>query len=400
MILFERFLHGLIFEYLIKFHGQDYVTNKILKYLLYVNPRVLMNSFFGGNMNSVERKQARYERRKNKRLRIIEERSSKYADLNNAFCFSKAIYYGDKCCNGVGYKKSTQNFKLHEFTIISNICRDIKTSNYKVGDTYSFIINERGKVRKIDAPHIKDRVVHKILSNEIIEPLYTPHLIYDNGASLKNKGFKFSMDRLKKKLYSWYLKNGLNGYIVLIDFSKFFENCSHEVIHNIHLKYIENEEVIKAIEDYLFIGEGIALGVEIAQREAVIIPNVLDHFIQNKTNIIRYMDDSIFLMKNYKEAEKLLNEYRNLANIYKIKLNNKKSLIVPISKCFTYCKWKYNILDNGKIIIKPHKSTVKRQKNKLKKMIKLKLSIEEINQTKNSFISYLSLSNVFNEINH
>ena len=118
MILFERFLHDLIFGYLIKFHGQDYVTNKILKYLLYVNPRVLMNSFFGCNMNSVERKQARYERRKNKRLRIIEERSSKYADLNNAFCFSKAMYYGDKCCNGVGYKKSTQNFKLHEFTII------------------------------------------------------------------------------------------------------------------------------------------------------------------------------------------------------------------------------------------------------------------------------------------
>ena len=62
-----NFLHGLIFEYLIKFHGQDYVTNKILKYLLYVNPRVQKNSFLGGKMNSIERKQARYERRKTKR---------------------------------------------------------------------------------------------------------------------------------------------------------------------------------------------------------------------------------------------------------------------------------------------------------------------------------------------
>ncbi len=196
-------------------------------------------------MNSVERKQVRYERRKNKRLKKIEERSRKYADLNKAFCFSKAMYYGDKCCKGVGYKKSTQNFKLHEFTIVSNICRNIKTSNYKVCDTYSFIINERGKTRKIDAPHIKDRLVHKILSNEIIAPIYLPHLIYDNGASIKNKGFKFSIHRLKKKLYSWYLKNGLNGFIVLVDFSKFFENCSHEIIHNIHNNYIINKRVIK-----------------------------------------------------------------------------------------------------------------------------------------------------------
>ena len=182
----------------------------------------------------------------------------------------------------------------------------IKTSNYKVGDTYSFIINERGKTRKIDAPHIKDWLVHKILSNEIIEPLYTSHLIYDNGASIKNKGFKFTIKRLKKKLYSWYLKNGLNGYIVLIDFSKFFENCSHKVIHDIHSKYILNDNVIKVIEDYLFIGKGIALGVEIAQREAIIIPNKLDHFVQEKTNIIRYMDDSIIFVNSYKEGKYLL----------------------------------------------------------------------------------------------
>ena len=240
-------------------------------------------------MNSIERKKLRYERRKNKRIEKVEKRSKEYADLNKAFCFSKAMYYGDKCCNGVGYKKSTQNFKLHEFTIISNLCRDIKTGNYKVGDTYSFIINERGKTRNIDAPHIKDRLVHKILSNEIIEPLYSPHLIYDNGASMKNKGFKFCINRVKKKLYSWYLKNGLNGYVVFIDFSKFFENCSHNVIRDIHSKYIINKTVIKVIEDYLFIGKGIALGVEIAQRKAIIIPNQLDHYVQNKTMINRYM---------------------------------------------------------------------------------------------------------------
>ncbi len=350
-------------------------------------------------MNSVERKQVRYERRKNNRLSKIEERSKKYADLNKVFCFSKAMYYGDKCCKGVGYKKSTQYFKLHEFTIISNICRDIKTNNYKVGDTYSFIINERGKTRKIDAPHIKDRLVHKILSNEIIAPIYMPHLIYDNGASIKNKGFKFSMDRLKKKLYSWYLKNGLKGFIVLIDFSKFFENCSHEVIHEIHYKYIKNEGVIKVIEDYLFIVKGIALGVEIAQREAVIIPNKLDHYIQNKTIINRYMDDTIFFVNSYKEGKYLLDEYIKISNLLKIKLNKKKSVIVPINKCFKYCKWRYTLFENGKVICKPSIQTIKRQRLKLKKMKKLNLPISEIETTRNSFNAYLSFCYHINKTN-
>lgn len=342
-------------------------------------------------MNSLERKQKRYERRNNKRLEKVKAISEEYADLNKAFCFSKAMYYGDKCCKGVGYKKSTQNFKIHEFTIISNICRNIKNDNYQVGDTYSFIINERGKTRKIDAPHIKDRLVHKILSNEIIEPIYREHLIYDNGASVKNKGFKFSIDRLKKKLYSWHLKNKIEGYIILIDFSKFFENCSHDLIHNIHKKYIINDTVIKVIEDYLFIGKGIALGVEIAQREAIIIPNKLDHYIQNKTSIIRYMDDSIFFVNSYKEGKYLLDEYTKIVNSLNIKINNKKSFIISIKSSFKYCKWKYKLFKNGKIICKPCIEIIKRQKKKLKKMKKISINSEEIETTKMSFNSYLLL---------
>ena len=145
------------------------------------------------------------------------------------------------------------------------------------------------------------------------------------------------------------------------------------------------------MEDYLFIGKGIALGVEIAQREAVIIPNILDHFIQNKTNIIRYMDDSVFFVKTYNEGKHLFNEYIKLCNSLKIKINIKKSFIVSIKSCFKYCKWKYKILNNGKIICKPCIKTIKRQRLKLKKMEKIKISINDINNTINSLNAYLLL---------
>ena len=55
-------------------------------------------------------------------------------------------------------------------------------------------------------------------------------------------------------------KYGLDGYVVIIDYSKFFESCSHDI----HTKYIRNNNMIKIIEDYLFIGKGLGLGIEIA----------------------------------------------------------------------------------------------------------------------------------------
>ena len=218
-------------------------------------------------MTSEERKEIRYQRRKAKRDRKVLERSRKYGNLEQAFCFHKVMYYGDKCTKGVGFKKSTQYFKLHMFTIVATTCKNIKSNCYKVGNTYQFTIHERGKVSIIDAPHIKDRLVHKVIANEILSPIYYPHFIYDNGASSIGKGFSFAIKRVKKLLLKWYLKHGMNGYIILIDFSKFFENCDHDVIRSIHNKYINNSYTKKVIEDYLFVNDsGIALGIEIAQR--------------------------------------------------------------------------------------------------------------------------------------
>lgn len=66
-------------------------------------------------MTCKKRIEARYIRRKNKRYLKDLERNNKYSNVNDAFCFHKVMYYAYKCCKGVGYKKSTQYFKLHFF---------------------------------------------------------------------------------------------------------------------------------------------------------------------------------------------------------------------------------------------------------------------------------------------
>ena len=61
-----------------------------------------------------------------------------------------------------------------------------------------YFTNERGKIRDIDAPHIKDRLVHKVISNDTLIPIFDSKLIYDNGASSIGKGFSFAIKRVKK----------------------------------------------------------------------------------------------------------------------------------------------------------------------------------------------------------
>jgi len=57
-------------------------------------------------------------------------------------------------------------------------------------------IKERGKDRKITPIHINDRVIQKVLCDYLLTPLFTPKLIYDNGASLPNKGVSFTRKRV------------------------------------------------------------------------------------------------------------------------------------------------------------------------------------------------------------
>ena len=173
----------------------------------------------------------------------------------------------------------------------------------------------------------------------------------------------------------------MNGYIVLIDFSKFFLKCDHDVIRSIHNTYINDSYSKKVIEDYLFVNDsGIALGIEIAQREALMVPNKLDKMIINKAYpIVRYMDDSFFICPTYEDAVSTLNEYIEISKGLNIVVNLKKTKITHISKPFIFCKWKYQLLPNGKVINIPAKDTIYRQRRKLRKMNKKNINIETQN---------------------
>ena len=152
-------------------------------------------------MTSQERHEARYQRRRAARRARQEARCAALGSLEEVFSYHTMFKYGRKCCNGVRWKQSTQNFERHLFSNTAKQRRLILAKRWRPKKYVHFTVCERGKIRGIDAPHITDRQIHKVISKEVLEPLYDPSMIYDNGASRIGKGLHCRSSALNS---SWH----------------------------------------------------------------------------------------------------------------------------------------------------------------------------------------------------
>ena len=112
------------------------------------------------------------------------------------------------------------------------------------------------------------------------------------------------------------------------------------------------------------------------------------------------MDDIIYITKTKKETIEMLNKYIILSKKLGIIINKNKTKIINIKNSFIFCKWKFKILNNGKILMIPVKDTIYRQRRKLVKMYNKKVNINEINKTIICFKSYLNIGSSYKYIKH
>lgn len=356
-------------------------------------------------MNSQERREARYRRRKAAREKKLLERTKAVGTLEEALSFSALYKAGKDACKGVRWKTSTKNFELRLFSRTAAARKRLITNNWKCKKPCTFTLAERGHIRKIDAPHINDRQVHKAFCRRVLRPLYYPHLIYDNGASIEDKGFSFAIKRVLKFLRHWYKKNGTAGYIVTIDFKGYFPNAPHSTIEDIHKRFILDDK-LRDLADYLlnaFGPVGMALGVETSQTEASILANSVDHALKDQASVKeleRYMDDTLFVVLTEQEALEMLDIAKQSALQSGLILNENKTHIKPITDWFKYCQWRFKMTESGKIIIKPSRRSTTNMNHKLnsfsRKVIAGEKTIRETYLDYSCFLAYIKHGNSHN----
>lgn len=324
-------------------------------------------------MTSEERRKGRRERREAERKKKHEDYIRKYNDFNLVLDLDnlKAAYR--KSRRGVAWKESVQRYDLFLMSNLAETKQKLARGESISKGFVEFDIHERGKVRHIRSVHISERVVQKCLCDNVLTPLMTRSLIYDNGASIKNKGIHFAMNRLRCHLSRFYRENGNNnGYALVIDFSKYFDNILHEKLFEMQKKNITDERIFELFKSFVTVfGDGISLGLgsQVSQISAISYPNKLDHYCKEVLRVRyygRYMDDTYLIHKDKKHLEYCLTEIKRICDELGIKLNQKKTCIVPLDEGFWFLKGKYILLPSGKIVCKAKRDGIIRMKRKLK----------------------------------
>lgn len=327
------------------------------------------------NMTSEERKENRYKRRRQRRDEQKRRRLEGHDDFHTVFSYEN-LYKAYKCCRrGVSWKASVQRYISNAPLYLYQTWQRLMSGKYRSPGFFEFDLFERGKRRHIRSTVIGERVVQRCLCDNALVPALMPTMIYDNGASMKYKGYDFCMRRITRHLQAHYRKYGQEGYILLYDFSKFFDRVSHAVVKGILEKTFTDERVKQLTDHFIdaFGPVGLGLGSQISQVLALASANRLDHFIKEVLRIRaygRYMDDGYLIHPSKAYLQKCLESIFAVCDQLHITLNRKKTQLVKLSHGFTWLQSRIFLTPTGKVVRKICKKSICRARRRFKTMKK------------------------------
>lgn len=314
---------------------------------------------------------------------------------------------------GSEWKPQVQRFEMNYLIELSNLQKELESGDYVFQSSTEFTLHERGKQRRITGEQIKDRVSKHALCDEILTPAVRKFLIYDNGASVKGRGIDFTRKRLLLHLRKYYQTHHTNdGYILLIDFSKYYDNIRHDRLIEQFEKYIKDERALDFLrkvidrskvdvsymndEEYagcmesvfnsleyqdvdksLLTGEKymykhLNIGDQVAQIAGIIYPIPIDNYVKIVKGVKfygRYMDDSYAIHESKEFLEELLQGIIAIAKDFGITVNTRKTRICKLSSLWRFLQVQYSLTDTGRVIQKINPKRLTTMRRKMKKLV-------------------------------
>lgn len=321
-----------------------------------------------------------------------------------------------KSKKGVDWKCSIQKYEANLLPELMKLRRSLLNGTYKQKPFFEFDITERGKHRHIKSLHISDRVLQRTLCDYVLIPTFYRYLIYDNGASVKGKGIEFTRNRLVAHLQKYYRKHGNKGYVMLLDYSKFFDSIPHDILMSMIREKIKDERLVKLLGDLIKSfdegnGRSLGIGSQVSQIFGIYYPTRIDTYVKVVKGCKyygRYMDDLYVIHHDKRFLQELLKDLVRLSEEMGLTVNLKKTQICRIDKGFRFLKLFHFVTDTGKIIRKPCKKGITRERRKLRKLYRNGALLDDVlesykswrgNMLKyNSYRSVRSMDQLFNEI--
>ena len=300
--------------------------------------------------------------------------------------YEKLMEAHNKSKKGKGYRKELIKFNLKQEEYIIWLLDKLKNKTYKHGGYTKFYVTEP-KLRKIEKSRYIDRIVHRWVVDNFLEPAFVVQFIPTSFACLKGKGMHRAAIYVQKTMR--HCKQIWKEYYILkMDIAKYFDNINKKILLEIIERKIKDKNLIWLIKEILYAQKrekGLEIGNYTSQMFANIYLNEIDQYIKHNLKIkyyCRYLDDSVLIVKTKKEAKEVLKEIKKfLKDNLELELN-KKTQIFKNKQGVNFCGYKINeyrmkIRDKGK--------------RKLKKKIKyLTKSIKNKNMTSKESKKYLA----------
>lgn len=273
------------------------------------------------------------------------------------------------------WKETTQRYIADMLTRNIALQDEVMSGKYAVSPTVDFTLNERGHIRQIEAPVVRDRIVQKSLMKHILLPSLVPYLIYDNYASLKERGTSVARRRFEIMMRRYIHKYGTNGYVLMIDVRKYFENIDHEVLKRLIAPRLKDqpEDIISLIHYIIdhssHSNKGLNLGSENPQVYAVYYLNPVDQYVKVVKGVKyygRYMDDIFIIGQSKEELKILLKKIEVQLSKLLLEINHAKTHITKLTHGFTFLQIKYHITKTGRVIKSPSPGKLIRERRRLK----------------------------------
>lgn len=186
-----------------------------------------------------------------------------------------------------------------------------------------------------------------------------------------------------------------------MDVKKYFQNINREKLCNILERKIKDEKLMWLLKEIIYSNEekkGIPIGNYTSQVFANLYLNELDQYIKRVLKVryyFRYMDDSVILTKNKKEAKEILEKIKAFLD-KKLNLElNSKTQIFKSKQGVNFCGYQIN---EYRIKIRPKgKKKLKRKIKELKQQIKNgKMTSKEAQKYLCGHMGYIKYANVYN----
>ena len=281
----------------------------------------------------------------------------------------------EKCKGGVMWKGSVASFVLNGLESVSKLAGELEDGSYKPRKTTTFQVT-CPKVRTITSTPFRDRVYQRSLNDNVLYPIATRPLIYDNAACQVGKGTDFARARLKCHLQRHYRRHGICGLLLHIDVKSYYASLPHwagEAVFDGAPEWARRRAVSVLRSQYS--GErGYNPGSQMVQIVGIAALDKVDHFVKERLRVkgyVRYMDDLVLVHESEDYLEACLEAIsQELARI-DLRVHPTKTRMRPVTAKNPFLGFDFRLTETGKVVMTLRPESVKRMRRRISRLTAL-----------------------------